>query len=361
MATDFNIDLNELYDKTFKELGTANVIVTGKTGVGKSTLINSVFRSNIAATGKGKPVTYCIKEYTKEGVPLQIIDTKGIEIGNYKEVSKELIDYVKSRKTADPKEHVNVAWYCINYGSNRIEEMEVEFIKKLSDAGLSVVIVFTQSYADSLEFLNEVKNQLYSSNVQYVKVVAMPFMFNSSCSIPASGLDTLVQLTLELLPECQRNAFAAAQKVEMKSKVEAAERVIRLAAAAAATAAFTPIPVADAALLAPIQVGMLAGITHCMGLEFNKGFLTALISSALGVVGATYTGRAIFTGLLKLIPGSGTIIGGAIAATTASTVTALLGKAYLSALERMIQNNESLDPESVSAAFVSQLKLIKGI
>lgn len=357
MATDFNIDLNELYDKAFKELGTANVIVTGKTGVGKSTLINSVFSSNIAATGKGKPVTDCIKEYTKEGVPLQIIDTKGIEIGNYKEVSKELIDYVKGRKTADPKEHVNVAWYCINYGSNRIEEMEIEFIKKLSDAGLSVVIVFTQSYADSLEFLNAVKKQLYSSNVQYVKVVAKPFMFNSSLSIPASGLDTLVQLTLELLPECQRNAFAAAQKVEMKSKIEAAERVIRLAA----TAAFTPIPVADAALLAPIQVGMLAGITHCMGLEFNKGFLTALISSALGVVGATYTGRAVFTGLLKLIPGAGTIIGGAIAATTASTVTVLLGKAYLSVLERMIQNNESLDPESVSAAFVSQLKLIKGI
>jgi len=35
-----------------RNLKTLNIIVAGKTGVGKSTLINGVFRENLAETGK---------------------------------------------------------------------------------------------------------------------------------------------------------------------------------------------------------------------------------------------------------------------------------------------------------------------
>lgn len=34
-----------------------NVLIVGKTGVGKSTLINAVFGDKVAKTGSGKPVT----------------------------------------------------------------------------------------------------------------------------------------------------------------------------------------------------------------------------------------------------------------------------------------------------------------
>ena len=39
------------------KLPTANIMVVGGTGVGKSTLLNAIFGSELAATGKGKPVT----------------------------------------------------------------------------------------------------------------------------------------------------------------------------------------------------------------------------------------------------------------------------------------------------------------
>ena len=48
--------INAIADK-IKNLNTLNIIVAGKTGVGKSTLINSVFKEKLADTGMGTPVT----------------------------------------------------------------------------------------------------------------------------------------------------------------------------------------------------------------------------------------------------------------------------------------------------------------
>ena len=46
--------INAITEK-IKNLKNLNIIDAGKTGVGKSTLINAVFRDNLAETGMGKP------------------------------------------------------------------------------------------------------------------------------------------------------------------------------------------------------------------------------------------------------------------------------------------------------------------
>ena len=51
--------------------------------------------------------------------------------------------------------------------------------------------------------------------------------------------------------------------------------------------------------------------------------------AALGVGGATIVGKTIATNLIKLIPGAGTIMGGAASAGTAGVITLALGKAYI--------------------------------
>ena len=72
--------INAIAEK-IKNLNTLNIIVAGKTGVGKSTLINSVFKEKLADTGMGKPVTSHMRKITKKGVPLAIYDTRGFELG----------------------------------------------------------------------------------------------------------------------------------------------------------------------------------------------------------------------------------------------------------------------------------------
>ena len=50
-------DLSKAFEKAQRDLGKVNVLIAGCTGVGKSTLINSVFQGRLAATGQGEPVT----------------------------------------------------------------------------------------------------------------------------------------------------------------------------------------------------------------------------------------------------------------------------------------------------------------
>ncbi|MBQ5546673.1 MAG: 50S ribosome-binding GTPase, partial [Acetobacter sp.] len=53
----------------------ANIFILGKTGVGKSSLINTVFGQEVAKVGEGKPVTQEIQEYRSPKYPLTIYDS----------------------------------------------------------------------------------------------------------------------------------------------------------------------------------------------------------------------------------------------------------------------------------------------
>ena len=115
--------LKAINDK-IRNLKNLNIIVAGKTGVGKSTLINSVFREKLAETGMGRPVTDHMRKLTKKDYPLSIYDTRGFELGKdaQKEVKQEVLNTIKEGlATKDVNKAIHCIWYCINTASNRIE------------------------------------------------------------------------------------------------------------------------------------------------------------------------------------------------------------------------------------------------
>src|SRR5690606_6000829 len=82
-----------------------NILVTGQTGVGKSTLVNAVLRKPGARTGTGKPVTEHVRAWSVDGVPITLYDTPGIELGrDAGTVSSELINLIRSKRTEDISE-----------------------------------------------------------------------------------------------------------------------------------------------------------------------------------------------------------------------------------------------------------------
>lgn len=53
---------------------------------------------------------------------------------------------------------------------------------------------------------------------------------------------------------------------------------------------------------------MLAGISATFGLLTDKIFLSTIVGSIIAGAGGTLAGRSIVTGLLKMIPGAGSVL-----------------------------------------------------
>lgn len=208
------------------KLPPANIVVAGITGTGKSTLINAIFGADLAATGKGMPVTEQINEYQNTDIPIHIWDTVGLEIDSDK--TKKSINSIRQTIAdkaglTDQFDRVHAIWYCINSGSNRYQGAELEFIKNLHSIGVPFIIVLTQCIGDQEE-INQFENQIHEMNktmgmsdIDVVQVCAMPFKLRGF-TIDAFGLDTLVDKTLEKLPDFIKSGFIAAQRVSKVQK-----------------------------------------------------------------------------------------------------------------------------------------------
>lgn len=357
MDNDFTKIIKDALAGAKKSVGHANVLIAGKTGVGKSTLVNAVFQGNLAKTGIGKPVTMNTREYKKEGIPLTIIDTKGIEAADYEGTKSQLERALHERnRSDDPTKHVHVAWLCLSEDSRRVETAERDLLTLLDSYSIPTVAVITKARSDG-GFSAEVQ-QLLPKACQVIRVRALTETFDEGVVLQPMGLADLVEVTSQLFPDGHRNAFVAAQKIDLTKKVERSHLAVGTAAAAAAGVGAVPIPFSDAVAIVPIQVGMLATVSAIFGLNVSEAFLTTVIGSAVTAVGGTLAGRAAVGGLLKLIPGIGSVAGGAIAAATAAALTVAFGEAYIYTLQSLASNKpiDEITPDEIARAFVDKLK-----
>ena len=338
------------------EIGTVNLLIAGSTGVGKSTLINEVFQGRLAATGQGEPVTTETRRYTKKGIPLAIYDTRGLELKEYRQIIEELLEFVESKaKDEDFMQHIHVAWVCVSEGDRRVEEAERELHRGLA-ASMPVLGVITKASFDD-GFRADVQRLLpEAKNVVRVRALSQHFD-DSDVVLPPMGLKELVEATAEVIPDAVQRAFAAAQKASIELKKRKAHKVVVASVAAATAAGATPIPFADALILVPIQIGMLAGISATFGIELSGAFLSTLVAAIAGTTGAAFLGRAIVSNLLKFIPGVGSVAGGAISAGTAAALTTALGELYIAVLAKLCtaSEGEAPSPEAIAQEFKDRL------
>ena len=361
---DIVIKVMEALKKEMNDMGHVNIIVAGKTGVGKSTLINSVFRERLADTGIGAPVTQTIKELTKKDFPLRVYDTVGLELGSerQRQVSEDINNTIKDALSSRNKDKfIHCIWYCINVNSNRLEPLEEAFIDQLAKdnkhTGVPVIIVLTIAHNKKLS--QDMKNYIDNRNLNITGtciVLAENYEDEDFCR-KAYGGDKLIEYTLNILPEAAQKAFINAQNASLELKRRKAQFIITTTIAASFLEGFTPIPFSDAALLVPTQIGMIAGITAIYGQRIEKSTITAIVTSLIGISGTTVLGKSIVANLFKLIPGVGTAIGGIISGATASALTTVLGETYIVIME-MLSKGEINENDLKTEKFA---EFIKGV
>ena len=335
-------------NEKLKNLKKLNIIVVGKSGVGKSTLINSLFRDKIAETGLGRPITTEIRKIEKKDYPMAIYDTPGFELseGQQAKVKEEIIELIhKGLATGDINNAIHCIWYCINVGGNRtFDQTEINWLKELIEKNkvtkVPIIVVLTQACPKTKG--KQMQTLVEKENLDIIKVIpvlAQDMDFDGEYVAKAYGLDQLVDIMSEALPEELQDTLQNVQKASLNSKKKRSRAVVAAASAVAFGEGFIPIPFSDAAVLIPTQITMIASITTNFGMSISKSVIMSFISSTIGTAGTTILGKSMVSNLFKLIPGVGTGVGGMISGSTASLLTTALGEAYIKFME-MIYKGE---------------------
>lgn len=342
-----------------------NVLVIGKTGVGKSTLINSIFRKELAESGSGAPVTQAIEQFSQDGCPITIYDTVGLEVVNEIELPSEVerekekekghISVVKkevasviSQREEDVQNQIHLIWYCINSSSDRLEQAEETWIKELSEQDIPIILVLTKTLAEEEynPFLQYLRKQTLPVE-GILPILALPTRLSVSYVKQPFNLQELVRVSAEHLTTNIREVFIQEQIVNIElTELEARKYVVGYAALAGATG-LIPIPGVDIPLIIQVQGSMVAHILNLFGIPPDERFLGTLIAVIAGASGGLATSN-VTANVLKSVPGLGTVTGEIISGIAASAITASVGNALIRAIKGVRSNQAYQTDFSIS-------------
>ena len=194
------------------------IMILGKSGVGKSTLINQFLklkRGQRAQTGIGEFQTIDTKVYKNKTVPfIRLVDTRGIELNQgygASDVKTEAEKYIKEKlQLGDMNDFVHCFWYCIT--GTRFEQAEIDLLNSLratyKDNNIPIIIVYTQATDD--EAIASMKKFVKEKKIEgdFIQILAQRKKINNAYVEPFN-LEILLQETIN---KCRK-----ALKGEMKS------------------------------------------------------------------------------------------------------------------------------------------------
>lgn len=333
-----------------------NVMLAGRVGVGKSTLVNAIFDEPIAPTGIGSSVTQCIRRYTRPYLPISVYDTPGIELGIGTELIAETYLSEIKKQMGDDDRRIHFCLYCVRTRDERFEEAEATIVRALAKEVL-VALVLTQCPTP-----DDARAGMFA---RHLASLGLPIL-DGRCFITLAaednvagvrlapfGLPDLVSSIYHQLPDAERHTLASYQRVSLELKIAEAKRSVNFNMGTAALIAATPIPLVDAIPLSALQISMLGQISTIMGFKIDPKAVATAFATVLGVASMARTAASFF----KIFPGTGTTIN----TTIASTTTKILGDVFINACTNVLMRQaagECIHQDDIVSELLKEFPLL---
>jgi predicted GTPase len=319
------------------------IMIIGRRGAGKSSLINAIFQKEVAAVGSVLSQTPFGRwySYKNEDDALDIMDTRGLGDATRPQESKfdASIDEIKLELE---NKYPDVILFLAKAKEvdSRIEEdikniKEIyEFIEQKHGYKIPLIAAITQvDELDPIDVLPPYDDEEKQDNIQVaVKRVEDIFAQNDIKllkTLPISAyarfkgekmvsnrfwqIDKLVEYLIDNLPREAQLELARISKITTVQK-KLARVIITSSAAICSGIAVVPIPLADIIPITITQIGMITGIGYVSGLQLDKNAAIKFLT-AIGVdVGVAVAFRELARALVKFVfPGGGLVISAGIA------------------------------------------------
>lgn len=274
------LSFGKKFPQALSRIQRCNVLVIGNTGVGKSTLISTLFNKPISNS-----ITQKISDrpYIKLGLSIGAYDSPGLERDKKQrdKVKQNIAKFIKQQNQKEPSEQIHAVWYCVNSQVTRASEIDDRWISLITK-DLPVLAIVTRAYGVEKDWLQPYLEEEVPGVQRVVPILTKTENIRAQRMEPY-GLDNLLSATEDLLEEIAQKAITNA----VEAKADQAFAWYRDGCATVLATQIAPVPFMKFAAF-PLQTLMLGGISKTFGYNFSQKYLSELCK--IGTVASGFEG-----------------------------------------------------------------------
>ena len=200
-------DIKNISDNSKK----INILLIGKTGVGKSTLINSLLEKDVAKESLGKIGTLRFNYYSSpKWKDINLIDSQGFDLSKpFKFFVNDALDFIESNNE-DKLKFIDLIYYCftgLRFESNE-KELILNLIELYEQINIPIIFINTQSITDEFEKMKEyIKKDFNNKDLIITEVLAKSKTLKNGVKFPSFGLKELKLITEKQFQNIKETAY----------------------------------------------------------------------------------------------------------------------------------------------------------